>query len=62
MACCFRLISGGRMSGGLESVPEASPSPAGKREQFAVDAWRAPKLIFDTHPPDESAQLRVDCE
>src|ERR1700686_5261534 len=29
-------------------------------EQFAVDAWRAPKRIFDTHPPDQFAQLRVD--
>src|ERR1700738_477991 len=31
-----------------------------KLEQFAVDAWRAPKRIFDAHPPDQSAQLRVD--
>src|SRR5438094_505118 len=29
-------------------------------EQLAVNAWRAPKRIFDTHPPDQSAQLRVD--
>src|SRR5580704_5457634 len=29
-------------------------------EQFAVDAWRAPKRIFDAHPPDQCAQLRVD--
>jgi hypothetical protein len=29
-------------------------------EQFAVDAWCAPKRIFDAHPPDQSAQLRVD--
>src|SRR5712672_3044584 len=29
-------------------------------EQFAVDAWRAPKWIFDTHPPDQHAQFRVD--
>src|SRR6476620_819043 len=29
-------------------------------EQFAVNAWRAPKRIFDTHPPDQYAQLRVD--
>jgi hypothetical protein len=29
-------------------------------EQFAVDAWRAPKRIFDTHPPDQSAQFRAD--
>src|ERR1700694_3690312 len=29
-------------------------------EQFAVDAWRAPKRIFDAHPPDQRAQLRVD--
>src|SRR5713101_3486658 len=29
-------------------------------EQFAVDAWRAPKRIFDAHPPDQHAQLRVD--
>jgi hypothetical protein len=24
-------------------------------EQFAVDAWRAPKRIFDTHRPDQYA-------
>src|ERR1700738_3552661 len=29
-------------------------------EQFAVDAWRAPKRIFDAHPPDQYAQFRVD--
>src|ERR1700726_2038436 len=29
-------------------------------EQFAVDAWRAPNRIFDAHPPDQYAQLRVD--
>src|ERR1700726_2466010 len=29
-------------------------------EQFAVDAWCAPKRIFDAHPPDQSAQIRVD--
>src|SRR5258708_284375 len=29
-------------------------------EQFAVDAWRAPKRIFDAHPPDQDAQLRRD--
>jgi hypothetical protein len=29
-------------------------------ERFAVDAWRAPKRIFDGHPPDQYAQLRVD--
>src|SRR5471032_3637749 len=26
-------------------------------EQFAVDAWRAPKRIFDAHPPDQYPQL-----
>src|SRR6266436_6519012 len=29
-------------------------------EQFAVDAWRAPKRVLDAHPPDQYAQLRVD--
>ena len=29
-------------------------------ERFAVDARRAPKRIFDAHPPDQYAQLRVD--
>src|SRR3984893_1827869 len=29
-------------------------------KQFAVDAWRAPKRVFDAHPPDQRAQLRVD--
>src|SRR3984893_7817375 len=29
-------------------------------EQFAADAWRAPKRIFDAHPADQYAQLRVD--
>jgi len=28
-------------------------------EQFAVDARRAPKRIFDAHPPDRRAQFRV---
>ena len=29
-------------------------------EQFAVNAWRAPKRIFDAHPPDQRAQLRFE--
>ena len=29
-------------------------------EQFAVNAWRAPKRVLDTHPPDQRAQLRLD--
>src|ERR1700722_3901929 len=29
-------------------------------EQFAVDAWRAPKWILHAHPADQRAQLRVD--
>ena len=29
-------------------------------EQFAENAWRAPKRIFDAHPPDQDAQLRPD--
>src|SRR5258705_10990110 len=29
-------------------------------EQFAVNAWRTPKRIFDAHPPDQRAQLRFD--
>src|SRR5215831_16982684 len=29
-------------------------------EQFAVNAWRAPKRIFDAHLPDQYAQLRLD--
>src|SRR6266404_3646141 len=29
-------------------------------EQFAVNAWRTPKWILHAHPPDQSAQLRVD--
>jgi hypothetical protein len=28
--------------------------------QFAVETWRTPKRIFDVHPPDQCAQLRVD--
>ncbi len=31
-----------------------------KLEQFAVDAWRAPRRIFDAHSPDQDAQLRLD--
>jgi hypothetical protein len=38
------------------SLSDAKP----ELEQFAVDAWRAPKRIFDAHPPDQYAQLRVD--
>src|SRR5229473_3230722 len=29
-------------------------------QQFAVDAWRAPKRILHAHPPDQNAQLRLD--
>src|ERR1700704_4256972 len=29
-------------------------------EKFAVNAWRAPKRVFDAHPPDQRAHLRVD--
>jgi len=29
-------------------------------EQFTVDTWRAPERVFDAHPPDQYAQLRVD--
>jgi hypothetical protein len=29
-------------------------------EQCAMDAWRAPKWIFDAHPSDQYAQFRVD--
>src|ERR1700730_16110512 len=29
-------------------------------EQFAVNAWRAPKRVFDAHPPDQRTQLRFD--
>src|ERR1700730_7069451 len=31
-----------------------------KLEQFAVDARRPPKRVFDAHPPDQRAQLRLD--
>src|SRR6202021_2514374 len=31
-----------------------------KLEQFAVDAWRPPKLVLRAHLPDQRAQLRVD--
>jgi hypothetical protein len=31
-----------------------------KFEKFAVDAWRAPKRIFEAHPPDQRAQVRLD--
>src|SRR5437868_1136999 len=29
-------------------------------EQFAVNAWRTPKWILHAHPPDQSAQLRLE--
>jgi hypothetical protein len=29
-------------------------------EQFAVNARRTPKRIFDAHPPDQDAQLYLD--
>src|SRR5258708_7367145 len=29
-------------------------------KQLAVDKWRTPKRIFDAHPADQYAQLRVD--
>ena len=25
-----------------------------------MDAWRAPERIFDAHPPDQRAQVRLD--
>src|SRR3977135_267863 len=31
-----------------------------KLEQFAVDARRPPKRVFDAHPPDHRAQIRPD--
>ena len=44
--------------------------PAGLYAKFAVECqipaflrqarWRAPKRIFDAHPPDQDAQLRLD--
>ena len=46
---CELVISGQRLR---DLKPEL--------EQFAVDAWRAPKRIFAAHPPDQYAQLRVD--
>jgi hypothetical protein len=29
-------------------------------EQFSMDPRRAPKRIFDAHPPDQRAQVRLD--
>ena len=29
-------------------------------EQFAMNARRAPKLIFNAHPPDQGTQIRTD--
>ena len=29
-------------------------------EQFAVNAWRAPKRFLEAHPPDQYAQLHVN--
>src|SRR5262249_31778035 len=29
-------------------------------EQLAVNAWRSPQWVLDTHPPDQGAQLRVN--
>src|ERR1700754_2165145 len=55
------------------TLVDAAPAPFGhvlgdarlrdfkpELEQFAVDAWRAPKWILHAHPPDQYAQLRVD--
>src|ERR1700730_5693554 len=28
-------------------------------EEFSVNAWRDPKRIFDAHPPDQRAQIRL---
>ena len=46
---CELVISGQRLR---DLKPEL--------EQFAVDAWRAPKRIFYGHPPNQYAQLGVD--
>ena len=34
--------------------------PKPELEQFAVNAWRAPKRILDAHSPDQQVQLRLD--
>src|ERR1700732_2731655 len=31
-----------------------------KLEQFAVDAWRTPKLVLRAHLPDQRAQFHLD--
>src|ERR1700720_1100870 len=31
-----------------------------KLEQFAVDAWRTPKLVLRAHLPDQRAQFALD--
>src|ERR1700732_2850023 len=31
-----------------------------KLEQFAVDAWRTPKLVLRAHLPDQCAQFHLD--
>jgi len=37
-------------------LPDLKP----ELEQFAVNAWRAPKRILHAHPPDQQAQLSLD--
>jgi hypothetical protein len=31
-----------------------------KLEQFAVDAWRTPKLVLRAHLPDQRSQFHLD--
>jgi hypothetical protein len=61
LTLCARCASGGRERGGARPLGDARLRDLKPElEQFAVDAWRAPKRIFDAHPADQYAQLRVD--
>src|SRR5712692_22107 len=55
--CCHAadvtlLVEGGQYRDTRDAKPNL--------EQFAMDAWRTPKLVLRAHPPDQHAQFHLD--
>jgi hypothetical protein len=51
---CAGIVKVGAVSI-VAQPPKRRARPRPELEQFAVDAWRASKRIFDAHPPDQDA-------
>jgi hypothetical protein len=58
--CTENLSSGVVMVKSTEDGVRFDTSDSLNFASDAVDAWRTPKRIFDAHPADQYAQLRVD--